>query len=277
MFNLSVHKRRSGFIQQELDWFSKRQPLLRHKSVNETNHDETLMENIIPVESDPLKLSFVRLPFQVFLATDEEGKAIGRAIVTNQITTETLQDWITLSMELPRLLPYTRVFLESSCICADLQRCLERRMMCDEKLMLRVLSIIHFNRNLVSILSHVSSELSGVVQCKCFNFLLLCNLFNWYCLAEHKVKVFEQLTLLLDKRLKNTNESTEFANEGELTKAQKMYKSMLNGRNAFFVLNLLAKYNLLNSKTSALAGRVSELCKHIFNRVTNWSDSDEIG
>lgn len=117
-------------------------------------------------EFDPQQLSRIRLPYQVFLATDEENKDVTRAIVVSQITVETLSDWISLAMELPRLLPYTRVFLESSGVCSELRRRLERRMICDEKLMLSVHNVINFNPNQIPILRYVSSELSKVVQCK---------------------------------------------------------------------------------------------------------------
>lgn len=69
-------------------------------------------------------------------------------------------------MQLPRVLPYSRVFLESSSVCADLRRSLERRISCDEKLMIRALTIIRNNRNFVPLLAHLSAELSGIVQCK---------------------------------------------------------------------------------------------------------------
>lgn len=83
---------------------------------------------------------------------------------------------------------------------------------------------------------------------------------------------------MLDQRLKQTKQvESASAKNTELEQAQGMYKSLLNGRNAFFVLNLLAKYHLLNSKTSALSGNVLDLCKHIFSRITNWADLDEIG
>jgi hypothetical protein len=216
--------------------------------------DSTTVKKSISIENDPLQYSLIRLPFQVFLASDENGKEVAQAIVMDQVTTETLQDWVTISIQLPRLLPFKRVFLESSSVCADLRRCLERRMVCDEKLILRVSGILSFNPNMISIIRHVSSELSKVVQ------------------SEHKVKVFGQLTSLLDERLKQSN----FSSKTEFEHAQLMLKSLVNGRNAFFVLSQLSKYSLLDSKTLQLSGRVMELCKHILNRITNWSDFDSI-
>lgn len=221
------------------------------------NMDETtLVKKSIALDADPMQCSLIRLPFQVFLATDEYGKGVARRIVTDQISTESLQEWVTLAMQLPRLLPFTRVFLESSSVCADLRRCLERRMACDDKLMLRVMGIVSFNSATIHILRHVSSELSKVVQ------------------SEHKVKLFEDLTSLLDQRLKHSSVEKERV---ELEQAQSMQKSLVSGRNACFVLSQLKKYNLLDSKTLQLSGKVLELCKYIFSRVTNWSDFDSIG
>jgi hypothetical protein len=94
-------------------------------------------------------------------------------------------------------------------------------------------------------------------------------------LAEHKVKVFEHLTSLLEQRLKHPE--TEFASKDESDRAQSMHRSMMNGRNAFFILNLLAKYRLLNAKTSQLSGQIRELCKYIFERLTKWDNLDVIG
>jgi hypothetical protein len=86
------------------------------------------------------------------------------------------------------------------------------------------------------------------------------------------VKIFEQLTSLLEQRLKNFERSKE-----ELASAKGMYKSLVSGRNTFFVLNLLSKYRLLDSKTFSLSGKVLELCKHIFERITKWNDLDDVG
>jgi hypothetical protein len=148
-----------------VEWFygrNNRVPTDNDTTINGTAKQPETIDEL----QDPKMLSLIRLPFQVFLATDEGGKSVARTIVTNQITTETLHEWTVLAMQLPRLLPYTRVFLESSSVGSDLRRCLERRMPCDEKLMLRVLSIINANSNQITILSKVSSELSNVVQCK---------------------------------------------------------------------------------------------------------------
>lgn len=162
-----MHKRRSTLTQYELDWFSLRTYGKTSRSGNESTFSNGWpAEKVVSGQNDPMESSLTRLPFQVFLATDETGKKIAREIVIDQVTTETLQDWFILAIELPRLLPFARSFLESSIICADLRRCLERRMGCDEKLMLRVLSIIDSNPNLIPILGHVSSQLSSVVQCK---------------------------------------------------------------------------------------------------------------
>lgn len=94
-------------------------------------------------------------------------------------------------------------------------------------------------------------------------------------LAEHKVKVFERLTALLEQRLKRPDQKPDSEKESE--QAERMYKSLVNGRNAFFVLNLLAKYRLLNKRTSQLSGKVAELSKYIFERMTEWNDLDKIG
>lgn len=83
------------------------------------------------------------------------------------------------------------------------------------------------------------------------------------------------MTSSLHQRLKDPNSS--FDNDTEKTEAQKMHKALVSGQNAFFVLSLLSKYNLLNSKTSRLSGKVTELCKYVFIRMTNWDDMDEIG
>lgn len=159
-----VHKRRTNYTPNELEWFYGR--INRVPTDNDTTINGTVKQpKTIDDVHDPRHLSLTRLPFQVFLATDDGGRAVARNVVTDQITTESLHEWALLSMELPRLLSYTRVFLESSSVGSDLRRCLERRMPCDEKLMLRVLSIINSNSNQISILRIVSSELSNVVQC----------------------------------------------------------------------------------------------------------------
>jgi hypothetical protein len=62
-----------------------------------------------------------------------------------------------------------------------------------------------------------------------------------------------------------------------MQEARSMHKSLTNARNTFFVLNLLAKYNLLNTRTERLSGKVIDLCKYIFGKVTKWNDLDEIG
>jgi hypothetical protein len=159
--------RRSNYTSHELEWFYGRN---NHAPVdNDTTINGTIKEpKTIDEVHDPQQLALVRLPFQVFLATDEGGKRVASKIITDQITTQTLHEWALLAMELPRLLSYTRVFLESESVCSDLRRCLERRMPCDEKLMLRILSIINGNKNQITILRHVSSNLSNIVQCKSF-------------------------------------------------------------------------------------------------------------
>lgn len=87
--------------------------------------------------------------------------------------------------------------------------------------------------------------------------------------------MFERLTALLEQRLKRPDQKPDSEKESE--QAERMYKSLVNGRNAFFVLNLLAKYRLLNKRTSQLSGKVAELSKYIFERMTEWNDLDKIG